>query len=38
MAEGLGSEVELTLLVGHKTGCSEEARPKTRYSMSQKAP
>jgi len=30
MAEGLGSKVELTLLVGHETGCSEKAGPKTR--------
>lgn len=26
MAEGLGTKVELTLLVGHETGCSKEAR------------
>lgn len=26
MAEGLGTKVELTLLVGHETGGSEEAR------------
>lgn len=34
MAEGLGTKVELTLLVGHETGCSKEARSNRKWIKS----